>query len=311
MGRPRLSIPPALRVGISELETFLTVARLGSFSAAALALNVTQPSITSRVQRLEAALGTRLLIRTTRKVELTKAGRLLHVEADKALAGLRKLVGQLRADAATARNRIVITATQMVAATILPDILRSYRERYPDVDVEVRDLRHKDTLQALAAGDADIGVIHFDGDDKRFRSQPLLDEAIVLVVPPSHPLANKKRASLDDLAAYPLMLLEQYEGIRVRIAAELARRGLALKRAQTAGNLTTLMGLLDAGMGILLLPRVMARQSLRAGHVVVELEGVDLRRTFSLVMLRSREPTRVVQQFSRHLRRTLAGHSLK
>lgn len=298
----------ALRLEIVDLETFIAVASLGSFSAAARQLGVTQPSVTARIQRLEAALGTRLLVRTTRKVELTQRGMLLRAEAERTLAGLRELADRFRLDADAARSRVVVAATQMVAATMLPDVLRSHRERWPGVDVQVRDLRHRDAVQAVASGDADVGVIHFDGDDKRFKAQPLRNEPIVLVVPPSHPLARSRRATLDAMAAYPLMMLEQYDGMKSRIAGELARRGLVLKPAQSAGNLTTLMGMLDAGMGILLLPRVMTRQSLQAGHVLVEIEGIDLRRTFSLVSLRDSKPSLAVRRFCQHLRQELSDH---
>jgi DNA-binding transcriptional LysR family regulator len=297
-----------LRLEIVDLETFLSVSALGSFSAAARQLNVTQPSVTTRIQRLEAALGARLLVRTTRKVELTQRGTLLRTEADRTLTGLRRLVDRFRRDAAAARSRIVVAATQMVAATMLPDVLRTHRERYPGVDVQLRDLRHTDAVQAVAAGDADIGVIHFDGDDKRFKAQPLRNEPIVLVVQSNHPLARSHRATLDAMAAYPLMMLEQYDGMKARLAAEMARRGLMLKPGQSAGNLTTLMGMLDAGMGILLLPRIMARQSLQAGHVMVEIEGVALRRTFSLVMLRDYKPSPVVRRFCQHLRHELSDY---
>jgi DNA-binding transcriptional LysR family regulator len=298
-----------LRLEIVDLETFIAVASLGSFSAAARQLNITQPSVTSRIQRLEASLGARLLVRTTRKVEPTPRGLLLRAEADRTLAGLRDLADRFRLDAAAGRNRVVVAATQMVAATMLPDVLRSHRERYPDVDVQLRDLRHKDAVQALASGEADVGVIHVDGDDKRFRAQPLRDEPIVLVVQANHPLARKRRVTLDQMAAFPLMMLEQYDGMKARIAAEVARRGLTLKPALSAGNLSTLIGMLDADMGILLLPRVMARQSLQAGHVLVEIEGIVLRRTFSLVSLRDSKPNAVVRRFCQHLRQELSDHS--
>jgi DNA-binding transcriptional LysR family regulator len=302
------STPPAppLRLEIVDLETFNAVVGLGSFSAAARHLNITQPSVTGRVQRLEKALCVKLLVRTTRRVELTWRGTLLRAEAERTLEGLRGLVDRFRLDAGAARNRVIVAATQMVSATMLPDVLRSHRERYPGIDVQVRDLRHGDAVKAIAAGDADLGVIHFDGADKRLRSQPLRTEEIVLVVPPSHPLAKSKRATLDAMAAFPLMMLEQYEGIKERIAAEVARHGLELKPALSAGNLTTLMGMLDAGMGILLLPRVMARHSLQAGHIIVEIEGNTFRRTFSLVMAHDSKPSLVVRRFCRHLRQELS-----
>ncbi len=296
-----------LRLELVDLETFAAVATLGSFSAAARQLNITQPSVSSRIQRLEASLGTKLLIRTTRKVELTRRGNLLRVEADRTLAGLRRLAERFRLDAAAARNRVVVAATPMVAATMLPDVIRSHGERHRGIDIQVLDLRHGDALQAVAAGDADLAVIAFDGADKRFRSQTLRNEDMVLIVPPRHPLARSGRATLDEIAAFPLMMLEQYETMKASIAAEVARHGLALKPAPSAGNLNTLMGMLDAGMGVLLLPRVMARRSLQAGHAMVEIDGFALFRRFCIVMLRDAQPTAAVRRFCRLLREEMAS----
>lgn len=304
--RKTTSSAPPLRLDIVDLETFEAVASLGSFSAAARHLNITQPSVSSRIQRLEAYLGAKLLIRTTRRVELTHHGTLLRAEAERTLEGLRSLVDQFRLSAANARNRVVVAATQMVAATMLPDVLRSHRERYPHVDVQLRDLQHREAIQALASGAADVGVIQFDGEDASLKGQPLRDEPLVLVVQPDHPLAGKSRVTVDEMVAYPLMMPERYDGIRARIAAEVAGRGLTLKPALTAGNLITLMGLLDAGMGILLLPRIMARHSLQAGHRMLEIKGIALHRTFSLVSRRDAKPSLAVRRFCQHLRQELS-----
>jgi DNA-binding transcriptional LysR family regulator len=301
--------PPPLRLEVVDLETFDAVARLGSFSAAARYLNITQPSVSSRIQRLETSLGAKLLIRTTRRVEMTRQGTLLRTEAERALAGLRDLVDRIRLDAVAARKRVIVAATQMVAATMLPDVLRRHRERFPDVDVQLRDLRYNDAVQALASGDADLAVLHMDGNDRRFKAQPLRDEPIVLVVQPNHPLARKGRVTLDEMAAYPLMMLERYDGIKARIAAEVAGHGLTLKPALSAGNLITLMGLLNAGMGILLLPRVMAQHSLQAGNLMLEIEGIALRRPYSLVRRRDAKSTLAIRRFCQHLRQELSAHS--
>jgi len=112
--------PAPIRIELVDLETFVAVATLGSFSAAARQLNITQPSVTSRIQRLESSLGTKLLVRTTRRVELTPRGDLLRVEVGRTLMGLRRLVDSFRLDAAAARSRVVVAATPMVAATMLP-----------------------------------------------------------------------------------------------------------------------------------------------------------------------------------------------
>ena len=100
--------PTPLRLEMVDLETFIAVSTLGSFSAAARRLNITQPSVSGRVQRLEASLGIKLLVRTTRKVELTRRGTLLRAQAERTLAGLRRLVDDFRLEAATARSRVKI-----------------------------------------------------------------------------------------------------------------------------------------------------------------------------------------------------------
>lgn len=129
-------------------------------------------------------------MRTTRKADLTRRGSLLRTEADRTLAGLRRRADRFRLDAAAARSRVVVAATPMVAATMLPDVIRSHGERYPGVEIQVRDLRHGDALQAIAGGDADVAVVAFDGKDKRFRSQALRIEDMVLIVPPHRTLAR-------------------------------------------------------------------------------------------------------------------------
>jgi DNA-binding transcriptional LysR family regulator len=298
---------PTLRVEIVDLETFIAVATLGSFSAAAKRLNITQPSVSSRIQRLEAALGARLLVRTTRKVELTRRGTVLQAEAERTLAGLRRLVDRFRLDATAARRRIIVAATQMVAAKMLPDVIRRHGERHPDIEVTVLDLHHGDALHAVETGDADVAVLAMERQDRRFRSRPLRTDDMVLLVPARHPLARPGRATLDDLAAYPLMLLEIYAGMKAHITRELARHGLTLKPAVSASNLNTLLGMLDAGMGMLLLPRVMAERSRQARHAVVEIEGVTLRRAYCIVTPRDVAPTSALRRVCRHLQQELSA----
>ncbi len=295
-----------MRIELVDLETFIAVAALGSFSAAARRLNITQPSVTSRIQRLETSLGTKLLLRTTRNVQPTPRGEKLRAEADRTLQGLRRLVESFRLDAVAARSRVIVAATPMVAAMMLPDVIRSHGERYPGIEVQLRDLRHGDALEAVAAGDADVAILAFDGQDKRFRFQSLLTEELVVVVPSDHPLSRLTRATLDEIAAYPLMMLEQYETIKARIAAAVGLHGLALKPAVSAGNLNTLMGMVDAHMGILLLPRFMARRSVEAGHVVIEIVGIRLVRAFCIVMRHDAKPTIAVRRFCRHLRQEMS-----
>ena len=181
---------PALRFDLAELETFLAVARLGSFSLAAKELHVSQPSVTSRIQRLEGTLKVKLLTRTTRRVEPTPEGARLRDAAERALSGLRDVLREFQSAADADRRRVVVAATPMVAALALPAIIRSYCQRYTDVEVRLLDLPYEQLLAAIEAGAADLAVTVFDGAPGKFRFQFLVDEEMRLVVPAAHPLAG-------------------------------------------------------------------------------------------------------------------------
>lgn len=296
----------ALGIELIELETFLTVASLESFSLAAEHLHVTQPSVTGRVQRLESGLGTQLLIRTTRKVELTPDGARLLEDASGALEGLRKTVQRFRDRQRQARQRVVVAATPMLAALTLPPIIRDYSQRYTDVQVVLRDLGYRETLDAVDDGSADLAVLSLEGTDKRFRVQSLAQDDVVLVAPPNHPLAGRATASLAQIAKHPLMVIKQYEPMRERIAAELRKRGIELKESAAVSNLNTLLGMLDAGMGATLLTRSMALRSQQTGHSIVQIEGLQLIREFSVLRSRKTELGTAPESFIRFLRKAMS-----
>ena len=299
-------VPVNLRFELSHLETFIAVAQLGSFSLAAQQLHITQPSVTSRIQRLEDMLGVKLLIRTTRSIKVTPQGAQLLDEATATLQGLRDLVEKFRQQAESARQRVVVAATPMLAAMTLPPIIHSYSEHFPGVQIDLRDLRYEDALNSLMTGEADIAVLALEEDDQRFDFQPIREDDMVLVVPSEHQLASRREVSLDEISAFPILMLEQYEPMLVRISEALNRHELKLKRALSAGNLATLLGMLDAKMGITLLTRSMARRSQQAGHVVIELSGIRLTRAFGIVTRRNAKPGTTVQSFCRHLKQAKA-----
>lgn len=297
----QLALISAMGIELIELESFLVVAETGSFSAAAERLHVTQPSVTGRVQRLEAALGARLLDRTTRKAVLTQQGEALYHEATAALHGLRKLVAAFRQGASLARQRVVVAASPMLAALHMPGIIQEYGARFPDVQVELRDLNSAEALAALEAGAADVGIMALDERGGRFRFQPLWQDRMVLVIPCTHSLAGQLVVMLAELANVQLILNEQYLPMKEHIAGVMAQQGLQLKPCKTVGNNNTLFGMLDARMGIGLMPRSLARRCVEAGHKVAEIQDVELHREYGLVFSRKAEMNPACLSFCRFI----------
>jgi DNA-binding transcriptional LysR family regulator len=301
--------PPrsSLRVEIAELETFIAVAELGSFSLAAQQLHLTQPSVTSRVQKLETTLGTKLLIRTTRKVETTPDGARLLVEAKLALAGLRTVVDGFLARAKLDRHKVAVAATPTLAALVMPALVRDYGKRFTDVQLQLLDLRYPDVLTSLDNGDADFGILAYEGPDDRFIVERLRSEDVVLVVPPGHPLANRLKVRLSELHGVELMVIDQYQSMVQRLAAALEAQGFALPPSPSVGNLSTLLGMLDARMGVALLSRSIAGRRKVPGEAIVEIDGIELRRDYALVYPRKAQLSTAAESFRRFVHETMSG----
>lgn len=285
-----------------ELQTFIAVARSLSFSAAATQLHVTQPTVTGRIHRLEALLGVQLLRRTTRKVEPTPAGELLLSEATKTLQGLSVLVERFRNEARRARQRVVVAATPTIAALRMPPLIQSYAERFPDVEVELLDLKYAGVLAAIEAGEADIAVLALDAPDRRYRFTPLWKDDMVVLAPRSHALADLRSVGPQELASVPLIVVDQYHAVLGRIAAALQARGLTMPPPKVVGNLNTLLGMLDAGMGVTLLPRSVSGRGSVSKHARIEIADIDMTRSFGIVTARGTKPNASLQSFIRFLR---------
>jgi DNA-binding transcriptional LysR family regulator len=293
---------PQLRFHLPELETFLVVLEEGSFSRAAERLCISQPSVSSRVKRLEDVLRVKLIERTTRSIKATEDGELLRTAAQEALAGLYGVLRQFRDRSEAARNRVVIAATPMVAATFLPRIIQSYTERYPDVELVLRDLTFESLLKAIGDGAADIGVTAVDGDYDNLQFQLLAEDPMVLVVPTKHPLAKEQSVTLRHILAYRLIFLDRYTNLRERLAAEFVRFGASLE-ASTASTLPTLMGMVDTGAYVAFLPRSMAQVNARETRTLIELADFQAVRTYGSIVARRAVPTSAMRSFRDHLHR--------
>ena len=305
---PDRGIATTTGIDLIGLETFIVVAQTESFSEAALRLHVSQPTVTGRIQRIESALGTALLRRTTRKVETTKDGARLLVEATQVMDGLGKLVSSFRKKALLARKRVVVAATPTLAALTMPALINDYTQRFPDVEVDLRDLQYAAALAALDEGSADLAVLALDkADAPRYKFQSLWSDDMLLMVPAAHPLANSKKAGPAEFAAYPLIVVEQYQVLRSRIELALENQGKTMPPSKVVANLNTLFGMLSAGMGMTLMPHSMSKHGQVLKHRLLEIEGIDLSRHFGIVQARRRTPSTAETSFCRHLQKTASS----
>jgi len=299
---------PRLRFKLEELETFLTVAELGSFSRAAESLGLSQPSVTSRVQRLEAQVGISLISRTTRRIVLTDAGERLQTTGDATLRDLRILLETFRKESEVRKRRVTIAAPPMLSAVVLPPIITRYVQSHRQAEVKLHDLPAASALAELADGTADMAIMVLDGHHPEFKFESLTQEECAVVTPLRHPLLAKKEVLFEDIVRYPLLIPDFYRALREVFAAEFTKRGLRfepLAQMNDVSNISTVIGMVAAGMGITFVPRTLISRDQRGTVGIVPIKGFRLVRHYGIVTKRDKPMSTAARSFARFVRGTI------
>ena len=264
---------------LRHLRYFVAVADELNFTRAAQRLGITQPSLSSQMRQLETEMGTPLLRRQTRGVELTEAGKLMFEEARVILTGVDRAKTGVARRARGETGRINIGAA---GATyfhpLIPTIIREFRKKYPDVVLTPEESNTSLLLARLRAGAIDVAFVRppfSDTDGLRFES--LVKEPILMVLPTAHPLARSKSAPLSALAKDPIILFTRTINPPVydAILATFARAGFSPHLAQEAPQVLSAIPMVAAGLGVTLVPESMSRLH-PEGVVFVPVEGFAL-----------------------------------
>ena len=241
-----------------DLEAFLAVAEFGSFQRAAEALNLSQPALSRRIQRLEASLGARLFDRTTRSVKPTLAGRRLRARAQAMVDDAAETMLALRdetLDGALRRNAIVTLAVvPSVAQTLLTSAIRRFRAAGHSARIRILDRLANDVADAVAEGDADFGVSSIPDLERSLAFEPFADDRIVLAMPRGHPLAEREAIRWNALAGLDVIAPIKGTGNRALIDEALARNRQRLAWSVEVRRTTTALGLVAAGIGVAVMP---------------------------------------------------------
>ena len=189
-----------------QLETFIEVARLSSFSRAAEKRFRTQPAISSQIRSLEEDVGARLLDRSGGKVSLTASGKLFLKFAEETLDARKAAMTAIAETERVPKGEIVVGANEGTCLHILPEVFAHFKKQYPDVSVSIRRADYAKVLESVIDNSVDFGVVSLPVTDNRLTAVPIHRDDLVLIVPPRHPLAKLKSAKAEDIAQYPLVM---------------------------------------------------------------------------------------------------------
>lgn len=257
-----------INIGPAELETFLAVAARGSFSRAATDLGLSQPTISSRIQRLEATLGLTLFNRTTRHVVVTAAGERLRQRAEHTLLELREIVRDFHEEGALRTGRLRIAGTPAIAATVLPLIARRFLRQYPGISLSLYEDYALTALERLRASTVDLAIVPVIQCANDVKFEPLFADEFLLIIPRDHPLSREQSVDFKEISRYPLLTRPSGSASRVLLEHEFRVQGLQLRPAFESGSLFVLLGLVEAGLGLCLLPQILLAR-LNLGRVAV------------------------------------------
>jgi DNA-binding transcriptional LysR family regulator len=292
-------------IELRPLRQFVAVAEELHFGRAARRLHMTQPPLTQAVQALERALQVQLLQRTRRSVALTPAGEALLAQARRLLREAEALPELVRAAAAGLSGRLRLAFVSSIAYGPLPSWLRSFRERHPGVELQLREATMDVQLAALTAGDIDAGfVLHAPAAvPAPLHALQVLSEPLVLALPAGHPAAAREPVRFEAVAAEPLLIFPRgvAPSLFDAVLAHYHAGGCAPRIAQEAIQLQTIVSLVSAGMGVAWVPASMT-QLQRPGVAYRRVDGDAPQVHTSLLW---REETPVVQRFVRHVRAQL------
>jgi DNA-binding transcriptional LysR family regulator len=286
---------------LRHLRYFVAVAEELHFGRAAARVHVAQPSLSRQIRDLEDEMGLRLFERDRRRVALTAAGGVFLDEVKRLLEQLERAVDAARRTARGERGTLRIAYVPAVAYTGLPEIVRAFRQRLPDVEVRLQETNPARQVQALLAGRVDVGFARGPIHEPALAVETVMEEPLVAAFPTGHPLSRRKMLKLAMLAGEPFVLQARSRGpgSHDQILAICRAAGFSPRVVQE-GSQTDALSLVAAGVGVAIVPTSL-RVIRRAGVVYRPLRE---RPMTQLVMVWCKDaPMPVLREFLQEVRR--------
>ena len=260
---------------LRQIRSFLSIAETLHFGRTAELIHISQPALSLQIRALEEEVGVRLFERNRRKTTLTAAGFAFRDDAAAALSQLEQAIRRARLAAHGKLGLLRIGFVSTAGSEIVPDIVRQFRELNPEVEFSLRNILTAEQVQMLETGSLDIGFLRLPiGGHSALDVVTVHREPFVLVVPSSHKLAKRKRVRLREVSGQDFVMYERTyaPGFHDRIIGMLRDAGIVPNVSQTAGEMATLISLVDAHMGIAILPASTVKHSVAS---VVACEILD------------------------------------
>jgi DNA-binding transcriptional LysR family regulator len=287
------------KLSLDQFETFATVVELGSFSAAARRLNLTQPAVSAQMRQLERRLGLRLVERVGRRAQPTAAGSELLPHVRRIEEALAAALAMANHHATEVAGRVRLGTGATACIYLLPPALRDLRRRFPQLEIVVRTGNTPDMLKALEDNMIDVALVTLPAPGRMFEVEPVVDDEIVTVFAADAAVASPEPITATELASLPVLIYEPGGNARRIVDDWFRRAGVTLKPVMELGSVEAIKQLIAAGLGCGLLSRLALTGD---EPLAVRSLSPALFRQIGLVLRRDKIPDRALKEVIAALR---------
>ena len=282
-----------------RLQVFATVARLLSFTKAAVALHMSQPAVTFQIRQLEEHFNTRLFDRTHNRIALTEVGRLVKSHADRIMANYAEMEGEARALTGEVAGPLVVGASTTIGEYFIPRIVGGYQSSVPGVQVRLRITNTNGVIHMVENNEIDIGIVEGPVNNKNLVTQVIWDDELVVACAVDHPLAQEDSVAIDALSAHPFISREEGSGTREVMENYIAEQGreISLNIIMEFGSPESIKSAVSAGLGISILSIATMEKELTLKSLRAVPLAPPIRRPFSLVYQRQKFRLQAMEEF--------------
>jgi len=281
-----------------RLKIFHTVARLLNFTKAAEELHMTQPAVTFQIRQLEEQFNTRLFDRTHNKVTLTDVGKQVYSYSERILKLYEEMTRNITEMTGDVSGAVTLGASTTIAEYMLPLLIGEFKNKFPEVMINLRESNTEDIVSMVENNDIDLGIVEGSVNNKNLVVEECKMDHLVVIMPNNHMLASEKKLRVEDFVSYPFISREHGSGTQEVITNYVEKHGNGedLNICFELSSPEAIKGAVEAGMGLSIVSSATIIKELKLGTLTAVELRPSLERPFSFVRQRYKFKSRAADQ---------------